>query len=344
MTKQPQFKYASSTKAFVLLLTLALFVLVLLACPLVGPTTIAWSKVFNAWPPSPGNQDAQIFFTVRLPRCLLAALAGAALACAGIVFQAVLRNPLACPFTLGVAGGSSFGAVAAILLGLSALTYGGSMVTLFAFLGALLSLFLVYALASLLRSFSALSLLLAGVAINYFFNALVLLAYYVADFTQAYAMIHWMIGSLDVVDIATVGKLAIGIGAGFLVLLALARELNLLSAGEELAKVKGVATLRVIILAVVVASLMTSAVVSLTGPIAFVGLIIPHIYRIWIGNDHRFLLPCSTLGGGAFLMLCDTVARSFFGATEVPVGVLTSLLGVPVLLWLLFSRKTYLAG
>ena len=334
----------TSSKAFVLLLTLALFTLVLLGCPLVGPTTVSWHQVFQAWPPSPGNQDAQIFFSVRLPRNLLAALAGAAMACAGLVFQAVLRNPLACPFTLGVAGGSSFGAVAAILLGLTTLQHGFSLITVFSFLGALLSLFLVYSLATLLRSFSALTLLLAGVAINYFFNALVLLAYYIADFTQAYAMIHWMIGSLDVVEVATVAKLSAGIGAGFLVLLALARELNLLSAGEELAKVKGVPTARVAVVSILVASLMTSAVVSLTGPIAFVGLIIPHIYRLWIGNDHRFLLPCSTLGGGAFLMLCDTVARSFFGPTEVPVGVLTALLGVPVLLWLLFHRRTYLAA
>ncbi len=333
----------TGAKTFVLFLTLVLFLVVLFGCPLVGPTSIDFQKVLQDWPPLPGNQDAQIFFSVRLPRNLLAALAGAAMACAGIVFQAVLRNPLACPFTLGVAGGSSFGAVVAILLGFTTLIHGFSFITLFSFLGALLSLFLVYSLASMLRSFSSLTLLLAGVAINYFFNALVLLAYYIADFTQAYSMIHWMIGSLDVVDGATVGKLALGMGAGFLVLLALARELNLLSAGEELAKVKGVPTSRVIVISIVVASLMTSAVVALTGPIAFVGLIIPHIYRLWIGNDHRFLLPCSTLGGGAFLMLCDTVARSFFGPSEVPVGVLTALLGVPVLLGLLFRRRTYLA-
>ncbi len=334
----------TASKTFVLLFTAVFFVLVLFGCPLVGPTQVSWARVFQAWPPLPGNQDAQIFFSIRLPRNLLAALAGAAMACAGIVFQAVLRNPLACPFTLGVAGGSSFGAVVAILLGFTTLVHGFSLVTLFSFLGALFSLFLVYSLASMLRSFSALTLLLAGVAINYFFNALVLLAYYIADFTQAYAMIHWMIGSLDVVELGTVVKLALGVGAGFLALWALARELNLLSAGEELAKVKGVPTSRVIVGSIVVASLMTSAVVALTGPIAFVGLIIPHIYRLWIGNDHRFLLPCSALGGGAFLMLCDTVARSFFGSTEVPVGVLTALLGVPVLLWLLFHRRNYLAA
>jgi iron complex transport system permease protein len=185
---------------------------------------------------------------------------------------------------------------------------------------------------------------LGGIAISYFFNALVLLAYYIADFTQSYAMIHWMIGSLDMIDIVTVGKLALGMGGGFLVLISFARDLNLLSAGEELAKAKGVSTSRVIVLTILTASLMTSAVVALTGPIAFIGLIVPHIYRIWIGNDHRFLLPTSALGGGAFLMLCDTVARSFFGPTEVPVGVLTALMGVPVLLWLLFKRKAYLTS
>lgn len=332
----------TSSKTIVLLLTTIFFIVVLFACPFMGPTTISYDKVFQSLTPSFDNRDAQIFFNVRLPRNLLAALAGAAMACAGIIFQAVLRNPLACPFTLGVAGGSSFGAVIAILLGLTTAAHGFSFITLFSFLGALLSLFLVYSLASILRSFSATTLLLGGIAINYFFNALVLLAYYIADFTQSYAMIHWMIGSLDMIDIASVYKLAFGIGAGFLILISFARDLNLLSAGEELAKAKGVPTSRVIVLSILTASLMTSAVVALTGPIAFIGLIVPHIYRIWIGNDHRFLLPCSALGGGAFLMLCDTAARSLFGPTEVPVGVLTALMGVPILLWLLFKRKTYL--
>ncbi|HXL73063.1 MAG TPA: iron ABC transporter permease, partial [bacterium] len=280
-----------------------------------------------------------IFFSVRLSRVLLAILAGAAMACAGVIFQAVLRNPLACPFTLGVAGGSSFGAVVAILLGFDISVGGFSTVTLFAFAGALLSIGLVYALASILRSYAAVTLLLAGIAISYFFNALVLLSYYVADFTQAYSMMHWLIGSLDVIDFGSIEKLSVLMGIGFLILLSFSRELNLLSAGEELAKAKGVSTVWVIVISIMTASLMTSAVVALTGPIAFVGLIIPHIYRIWIGNDHRFLLPCSALGGAAFLTLCDTVARSFFGPTEVPVGVFTALIGVPMLLWLLFHRR-----
>ena len=326
-------------KVLVLCLTALFCLLVVLGCPFLGPTTIDFHKVFEAWGPAPGNQDAQIFFTVRLPRNFLAALTGAAMACAGVVFQAVLRNPLACPFTLGVAGGSSFGAVLAILLGLGTLSFGFPAVTFFSFLGALLSIGMVYALASMLRSFSPVTLLLAGIAISYFFNALVLLAYYIADFTQAYSMMHWLIGSLDVVDMLSVEKLAVLILLGALLLFSFARELNLLSAGDELARTKGVSMIWVIGLSVTAASLMTSAVVALTGPIAFVGLIVPHIYRIWIGNDHRFLLPASALGGAAFLTLCDTVARSFFGPTEVPVGVFTSLLGVPMLLWLLFHRR-----
>jgi iron complex transport system permease protein len=331
---------STQTKFTVLLLTFFLFLIVLIGCPFVGPTVISYQKVFQSFTPSLDNQDAQIFFSVRLSRVLLALLAGAAMACAGVIFQAVLRNPLACPFTLGVAGGSSFGAVVAILLGLGLTVGGFSTVTLFAFIGALLSIGLVYALASILRSYAAVTLLLAGIAISYFFNALVLLAYYVADFTQAYSMMHWLIGSLDVIDFASIERLALLMAVGLLILLSFSRELNLLSAGEELAKAKGVSTVWVIVVSIMTASLMTSAVVALTGPIAFVGLIIPHIYRIWIGNDHRFLLPCSALGGAAFLTLCDTVARSFFGPTEVPVGVFTALIGVPVLLWLLFHRQS----
>jgi iron complex transport system permease protein len=326
-------------KTTVLIVTLGLFLGVLLGCPFAGPTVISYQKVFQSWPLSLDNQDAQIFFNVRLSRVLLALLAGGSMACAGVVFQAVLRNPLACPFTLGVAGGSSFGAVAAILLGFGLSVGGFSTITLFAFAGALLSIGMVYTLASVLRSYAAVTLLLAGIAISYFFNALVLLAYYVADFTQAYSMMHWLIGSLDVIDFGSLEKLSLLIGIGFLIIFSFSRELNLLSAGEELAKSKGVSTVWVIAVSIITASLMTSAVVALTGPIAFVGLIIPHIYRIWIGNDHRFLLPCSVLGGAAFLTLCDTVARSFFGPTEVPVGVFTALIGVPVLLWLLFHRR-----
>jgi iron complex transport system permease protein len=331
---------SNQTKFTVLLLTFFLFLVVLIGCPFVGPTVISYQKVFESLTPALDNQDAQIFFSVRLSRVLLALLAGAAMACAGVIFQAVLRNPLACPFTLGVAGGSSFGAVMAILLGFGLTVGGFSTVTLFAFMGALVSIGLVYALASILRSYAAVTLLLAGIAISYFFNALVLLAYYMADFTQAYSMMHWLIGSLDVIDFGSIEKLSVLMGIGFLILLSFSRELNLLSAGEELAKAKGVSTVWVIVISIMTASLMTSAVVALTGPIAFVGLIIPHIYRIWIGNDHRFLLPCSALGGAAFLTLCDTVARSFFGPTEVPVGVFTALIGVPVLLWLLFHRRT----
>lgn len=332
----------SNVKKWVLVLSGFFFFAVLLGCPLFGSAHLSFTSVFQHWPPSPQNQDAQIFFAVRLPRVLLAALAGAAMAASGVVFQAVLRNPLACPFTLGVAGGSSFGAVIALSLGLTTEWFGFSWVTLFALGGALLSVLLVYLLASVIRSYSAVTLLLAGVGINYFFNALVLLFFFLADFTQSYAMMHWMMGSLDVVDWASVGRLAILESGTLLFLFALGRDLNLLAAGEEIARVKGVAAARTIVLSVLAASLLTSAVVAVTGPIAFVGLIVPHIYRIWVGNDHRYLLACGALGGGAFLTLCDTAARSCFGPTEIPVGVLTAILGVPVLLFLLFRRRTYL--
>ncbi len=332
----------SQVKTAVLFLSLVLFIVVLFGCPFVGPTTISYHQVFQSFPPAQNNQDGQIFFTVRLPRNLLAALTGAAMACAGVIFQAILRNPLACPFTLGVAGGSSFGAVVAILLGFGTVMGGFSTVTFFAFLGALLSIGLVYGLASILRSFSTVTLLLAGIAINYLFNALVLFSYFIADFTQSYAMLHWLMGSLDVIEMSSVIRLFWVLLICFVVLFAFARELNLLSASEELARVKGVSTLWVVSLSILAATLMTSVVVALTGPIAFIGLIIPHIYRLWIGNDHRFLLPCSALGGGAFLMICDTVARSFFAPTELPVGVITAMIGVPALLWLLFHRRTSL--
>ncbi len=332
---------SSQQRSTVLFLLSISFLLALTGCPLLGSTSISFSKVFQAWPPAPDNQDAQIFFQVRLARNLLAALTGASMAVTGVVFQAILRNSLACPFTLGIAGGCSFGAVAAIGLGFTIGWGGISMVTLFAFLGAMVSIGLVYSLASLIRSFSATTLLLAGVGINYFFSALVLLFYFMADFSQSFAMMHWLMGSLDVVEITTVGGVALVFIIVFVALFSLSRELNLLSAGEELARVKGVPTVQVVLIAVFAASFLTSTVVALTGPIAFVGLIVPHICRLLIGNDHRGLLIGSALAGATFLMLCDTLCRSLFGPTELPVGVLTALVGVPVLLVLLFKRRTY---
>ncbi len=332
---------SSFQKRLTLWVLFLLFLVSLFVCPLLGSTSISFSKVFQVWPPAPGNQDAEIFFQVRLSRILLAALAGAAMSVSGVVFQAVLRNPLACPFTLGIAGGSSFGAVAAIGLGWTMGWGGLSLVTLFAFLGAMVSLFLVYSLAVLIRSFSATTLLLAGVGINYFFSAIVLLFYFLADFSQSFTMMHWLMGSLDMVDYASLEGGFVLFAVVFLILYSLSRELNLLSAGEELARVKGVPAVQVIWLSVFSASLLTSAVVAWTGPIAFVGLIVPHICRFLVGNDHRGLLVGSALGGATFLMICDTLCRSFFGATELPVGVLTALLGVPVLLLLLFKRQTY---
>ena len=303
----------------------------MVACPFFGPAPLDWNAVFRA----PLEGDGLVFFSVRLPRVLMALLAGAALSVSGAVFQAVLRNPLACPYTLGVAGGASLGAVAAFAWALPASFAGIPTVTLTSFAGALLSALLVFGLASIRRSYSSTLLILAGITANFLFNALIMILYYLSDFTQGAAMLHWMLGGLDGSDMGSFRIAASALALPALILLFIPRELDLLAAGDDMASSKGVPAQKLALVALGAASLATGAVVSMTGPIGFVGLLVPHALRPFTGTSHRFLLPASALLGGAFLAICDTLARTIFSPAELPVGVVTALLGGPFFLLLL---------
>ncbi len=332
-------KHLTRKKSLAVLgLLLLLFLAVLLLCPLVGQTKIDLRAAFDIKRPLATNTSAFILFRLRLPRLLLAALTGASLAAAGVVFQALLRNPLASPFTLGVASGGSLGAVLAIRLGLPFTVFGLSSLPVFSFAGALLAVSIVYLIAQRRKALSTATLLLAGVTAAFFFSALILLVYYLSDFTQTGQMVRWMMGGLDVVDYGAPLSLLPPLAIGHLILLALSRDLNLLSTGEELARTRGVNIKRVKLLAYLAASLVTGAAVSMTGPISFVGLIVPHALRLLLGPDHRLLLPASLLGGASFLMLCDTAARSMLTGAEMPVGIITACLGGPFFVWILRTR------
>ena len=314
-------------------------VLVLVLAPLVGSSEVRWSRAFDRTIPRESNQDAAILFDLRVPRVLLAALVGAALAASGVALQALLRNFLATPFTLGITGGASFGAVLALHLGLSASWLGMSPVSFAASLGAFGAIVLVYLLGRSRGYLDMVTLLLAGVTINFFFSAVVLFLHFLADPYKSFQITRWLMGSLDIVGYEPLGGLALLELLGLAPILWFSRDLNLLSIGEEEARALGVDLDRTRLTLFLATSVATGAAVAAAGPIGFVGLIVPHALRLSFGPDNRLLLPASVLGGAAFLVLCDTLARTLVPGSEVPVGVLTAFLGCPFFLWLLRRRR-----
>ncbi|MEW6321059.1 MAG: iron ABC transporter permease [Acidobacteriota bacterium] len=313
---------------------------VLLLAPTVGSTPISLRRVFDPALPWADNVDAQIFFVARLPRVLAGALVGSTLAAAGVVLQALLRNPLATPFTLGVSAGAALGAMLAIAGSLDVGALGVSSVPLASFAGAVVGTALVYALATSRRKgLSTNVLLLAGVTLNSLFSALITFVQYLVDFSDWFRTARWLLGNLDVSSYGPLVAALPLLGSAFAAFAVLPRALNLLSLGEDVAAGRGVDVARAQRLAFLSASLATGAAVSLAGPIGFIGIVVPHLVRLIVGSDHRIVLPCSLLFGAAFLVLCDLVARTVMAPVELPVGVVTALVGGPFFLWLLV-RKT----
>ncbi len=316
--------------------TLAVCVL----APLVGSTSISLTRAFDTSVPYADNVDAQIFFVARLPRVLAGALVGMALATAGAVLQALFRNPLAAPETLGVSAGAALGAILAITLGAETRVGPLAPVPLASLAGAISAMLVVYLLASATRkALSTSVLLLAGVALNAFISAMILFVQYLADFTQTYRAVRWLIGDLDVGGLAPVAASLPLVLVAFAIIATLPRALNLLSLGPDAAAARGVNVAQAQRLAFVSASLATSAAVSLSGPVAFIGIIVPHLVRLVVGVDHRLVLPASALFGAAFPVLCDLIARTLTSPVALPVGIVTAVLGGPFFLWLLVRRR-----
>lgn len=313
-----------------------LAVATLLVAPWVGADCPHWSVIGR---PGADDLDAVIFWRIRLPRVLLAMLAGSGLALGGVVFQAVFRNPLATPFTLGVAGGASLGVTLFLFFGVSLTLLGIPGLSLAALAGALCSIALVYGIARAVRSASPHTMLLAGVALSFFFSSLILLLQYLGDAGNAFRIIHWLMGDLGRAGYDTVLQVLPFVFGGVLVISLLHRELNLLTLDDDLAASYGLNVERMRIVLFLAVSLMIAGVVTACGPIGFVGIMAPHICRLVVGGNHRHLVPAALLFGGTFLALCDTIARSLTASAEVPVGIVTALLGGPFFLWLLFRRS-----
>ena len=317
-----------------------LFMATLCATPLIGSTKINLANALSGGIYANNNLDANILFQVRLPRILLGAVTGAALSVAGAVFQALLRNDLAAPFTLGVSSGAALGAVLAIVLNFNISILGFPMVSLFAFLGALGAIFLVFSLVRTRHGdFPTSTLLLAGVTANFFFAAMVMFIHYISDFSQSFRIIRWLMGGLDIIGYQTVLSIVPMVFLGIGILVYVSRDLNLISTGVHSAISRGVDVSLIQRAGFITASLITGTVVAITGPIGFVGLIVPHIARLIVGSDLRILIPVSMLFGASFLIICDTVARTIIAPTEIPVGIITAMLGGPFFVWLLKRKR-----
>jgi iron complex transport system permease protein len=318
----------------------ALAATAIIVAPLVGSTPVDLGRALDRSIPFDENVDAQILFIARLPRTLAGALVGAALAAAGVVFQGLLRNPRATPITLGVSAGAALGAMLAITFNWTFAALGISTVPLASFAGSIGAVAVVYGLARARHSgLSTDVLLLAGVTMNAFFSALILFVQYFADFAETYRTLRWLMGDLDVSSYEPLVTATPLIIAAFVVFAWLARPLNVLSLGPDGAATRGVDVARVQRSAFLSGSLVTGAAVSVGGPIGFVGIIIPHLVRLMVGPDHRVVLPASALFGAAFLVGCDVLARTLLSPIELPVGVITALIGGPFFLWLLVRRS-----
>jgi iron complex transport system permease protein len=317
----------------------ALAALTLLLAPLAGPTSISLRRVFDLSIPFADNPDAQIFFIARLPRTLAGAAVGALFAAAGVVFQGLLRNPLATPFTLGVSAGAALGAIVAITFNWSLGVAGLSAVPVSAFAGSLIAVLIVYALAQARhRGLSTTVLLLAGVTMNAFFSAVIMFVQYFAGFADTYRTLRWLMGDLDISSYQPLVAGLPAVIAAFAVFAWLARPLNLLALGSDSAESRGLDVTRAQRAAFFSASLATGAAVSIGGPIGFIGIIIPHLVRLLVGPDHRLVLPAAALFGASFLVGCDLLARTVLAPVELPVGIITAMIGGPFFLWLLIRK------
>lgn len=277
-----------------------------------------------------------VLWDIRLPRIVLALIVGASLGCAGAIMQGVFGNPLAEPGVIGISSGAAVGAVAAISLGLS--MFGNWTVTVFAFVTGLITVMVVYSLSRAGGRTEVVTLILTGVAVNAFSGAVIGLFIFIADNAELSTIIFWQLGSLAQASWLKVAAVAPCALFGLIVAPMYARRLDLLSLGERPARHLGVDVERMRIVLILVVALLTAAAVSVSGVIGFVGLVVPHLLRMAVGPGHRFLIPGSALGGALVLTTGDLVARTVAAPAELPLGVLTALIGSPFFFWLL--RRT----
>jgi iron complex transport system permease protein len=304
-------------------------------------TQVILSKLFPFLEIEPASQTTQtIILEIRLPRIVLAIIAGAGLAVSGAAMQGVLRNPLVSSYILGISAAAGFGAALAIVFGIGLFTlYGYYLVVANAFIFSLLAMLLVYGIARL-RGITSETVILSGVAVGFLFSAMLSLIQYLTPEDEAMrAVIFWLLGGLSSAKWESIMVIIPIVLISIVLMVRQSWDINILSLGEEVATSLGVNSKRALVTCMVLATLATASIVAFTGIIGFVCLISPHIARMLIGSDHRFLLPCSAVVGSCLLLCSDTLARLVLMPAEIPVGIVTSMLGVPFFIYLLVSRK-----
>ena len=285
---------------------------------------------------TPANEI--IIMTIRLPRILMSLLVGAGLSMCGVVFQGIFKNPLADPYILGISSGASLGAAIAISLGSQAMFLGFGIISLSAFLGSFIVMFLVYFIARAGGKIVTNTLILSGVAISFMSHSFISLLI-IASKENTTRIIFWTMGSMTSANNTKLLVMLPIIFLGLIVLLAFSKDINILSAGDETAVSIGINVARVKFILLSLCSLITAISVAFTGVIGFVGLIIPHAIRLISGPDHKNLIPLSAISGSIFLIICDTLARTILAPTEIPIGAITALFGAPFFIYLLIKSK-----
>ncbi len=327
---------------FMLLLSIVISISLGAASPgFVDAIKVIFSKAFPFLGIDSGLETTQtIVWELRLPRIIMAILAGAGLAAAGAAMQGTLRNPLVSSYVLGISSAAGFGAALAIIFGVGVLSiFGGYIIILNAFFFSIIAMVIVYVIARI-RGMSSETVILVGVAVGFLFSALLSLIQYISPEYQAIGqVVFWLMGSLSS---ATWENILIVLPIILVTVTLMTQQswnINVMSMGEDVAKSLGVNSKRVLTINMILETLATASIIAFTGVIGFVDLIAPHIARMIIGNDHRFLIPCSAFVG-AFILLCsDTVARLVIAPTELPVGIMTSLLGVPFFIYILVNKR-----
>jgi len=312
-----------------LALVITLSVITLLLAPCIGMETIVPLSINNS------PMQMEIFMQLRLPRVLIAFCAGAGLSLAGVVFQAMFRNPLADPFTLGIASGASCGAAFTVIMGLCGTIIGVSTVTLGAFAGSIVATLLLFGFTAWRRTTDKLTMLLAGVALSFLFSSLLMFFQYLSNVHDSFFIVRWLMGGVETVGYGSLLSLILFEFMGIAIIFVSLPNLDHLLTGDDIAKSRGVDITSVRISLLIATTLLIGSIVAVCGPIGFVGLIVPHFSRSLFSYRHTVAAPVSMVAGGTLLVWADTIARTIVAPTEIPVGVITALIGTPVFIWFL---------
>ena len=321
---------------FKFILLLIILVITFIIAMISGISDISVIEMLKSLFSNSDGNTYTIINQIRFPRVVLAIVAGAGLACSGCVFQGVLRNPLADPFTLGISGGAAFGASIGFAFGITKLSW--IFLPLLGFLGAILSVCLVYIL-NMKKEFDSNSMILSGVVASYIFSSAVMLVFSISSSDQLYSAFMWLMGNLAFFDERLLPMVIILVLLGVIILCCLGNVINIISLGNEKSNSLGINTSRTVKYIFLLSSLITACIVSCCGVIGFVGLMIPHITRKFVGNNNKILMPFSAVVGSIFLLICDTVSRTVVAPVEIPIGVITSIIGGLFFVFLLLKKS-----